>query len=67
MSRAAARSKRLGRCVEVPGRYVVVEWESVEAHTAFRDSALFPEWRGVVSDVSTNPPRVEHYSSVDLT
>lgn len=67
-SRAAARSVRLGRCVEVPGRYaLVVEWESVEAHAAFRDSALFPEWRGAVSDFFTEPPRVEHYHSVDLT
>jgi heme-degrading monooxygenase HmoA len=58
-------SARMTRGVESPSRFVLlVEWESVEAHLAFRDSERFGEWRGLVGPHFAAPPVVEHFENV---
>ncbi len=59
------RSARLTRGVESPSRFVLlVEWDSVDDHLAFRASERFPEWRGLVGPHFAGPPDVEHYADV---
>lgn len=59
------RSHRLTRGVETPTRFVLlVEWDSVEAHQAFRDSDRFPQWRALVGPHFAGPPHVEHFTDV---
>ena len=56
---------RMSRGIETPTRFVLqVEWESVEAHEAFRASAAFPVWRGLIGPHFANPPHVEHFTDV---
>jgi heme-degrading monooxygenase HmoA len=52
--------------IESPERYVLLlQWETLEDHTvAFRSSALYMEWRGLVSGFFAQPPFVEHFSLV---
>jgi heme-degrading monooxygenase HmoA len=59
-------SHALQRCVETPGRYLLlVRWETLEAHTVgFRQSAAFGEWRGILSPFFAGAPVVEHYEGV---
>jgi heme-degrading monooxygenase HmoA len=59
-------SLRLERCVETPGRYLLlVEWETIEAHTeGFRGSAAFDEWRRLLHHFYDPRPVVEHYEQV---
>ncbi|HEY0812449.1 MAG TPA: antibiotic biosynthesis monooxygenase family protein [Pseudonocardia sp.] len=56
------RNARLTRGVESPSRFVLlVEWESVEAHTVgFRQSDRFPKWRAVIGPYFDGDPRAEH-------
>ena len=55
----------LQRCVEERSRYLVLlGWDDVEAHMAFRESPLFAEWRGIVGDFFAEPPVVHHYEVV---
>lgn len=51
------------RCVERPGRYMLsVVWASLEAHTNdFRNSPLFSQWRGHITDLFEGTPEVFHY------
>ena len=58
-------SHELQRCVETPGRYLLlVRWETVEAHTVgFRQSAAFAEWRGIVGPFFAGAPDVLHYET----
>lgn len=60
------RSVRLSRCVEEPGRYLLlVEWDSVEAHTeGFRGSPAYEEWRRLLHHFWDPRPTVEHFSTV---
>jgi heme-degrading monooxygenase HmoA len=56
---------RMSRGIETPTRFVLqVEWESVEAHEAFRASGAFPVWRGLIGPHFANPPHVEHFTDV---
>ena len=59
-------SLRLERCVERPGRYLLlVEWESIEAHVeGFRGSPAFVEWRALLHHFYDPPPVVEHYERI---
>ncbi|CAN5920901.1 antibiotic biosynthesis monooxygenase [soil metagenome] len=58
-------SVRMTRGVESPSRFVLlVEWESVGAHDAFRASERFGEWRGHVGPHFAAPPVVEHFDDV---
>lgn len=59
------RSVRMTRGVESPSRFVLlVEWDSVDAHNAFRASERFGEWRGHVGPHFAAPPVVEHFDDV---
>jgi heme-degrading monooxygenase HmoA len=52
--------------IETPTRFVLlVEWESVEAHQAFRESDRFAIWRGGIGPFFAQPPHVEHFADVD--
>lgn len=59
------RSVRMTRGVESPSRFVLlVEWDSVDAHTRFREGAGFVEWRGLIRSHFAAAPVVEHYEDV---
>jgi heme-degrading monooxygenase HmoA len=62
---AGFRSIRMTRGVETPTRFVLlVEWDSVEAHQAFRDSPAFGEWRALIGPHFDGPPHVEHVTDL---
>ena len=63
---AGCRSVRLERCLETPGRYLLlVEWERLEDHTeGFRGSVVFQEWRRLLHHFYDPPPVVEHFETV---
>ncbi len=49
------------RQVEDPSTYLLlVRWESLAAHQAFRDSPLFDAWRGLTHIFYTRRPAVTH-------
>jgi quinol monooxygenase YgiN len=56
------RSMRLEQIIEEPLSYrLVVEWETLEDHEVhFRGSADFQEWRKLVGEYFSAPPRVVH-------
>jgi heme-degrading monooxygenase HmoA len=57
------RSLRLERCVERPGRYVLlVEWDTLKAHTeGFRGSPAYDRWRAALHHFYDPFPTVEHF------
>jgi heme-degrading monooxygenase HmoA len=58
-------SLRMTHGVESPTRFVLmVEWESIEAHEAFRASERFGIWRAGIGPHFANPPLVEHFVDV---
>jgi heme-degrading monooxygenase HmoA len=63
---AGLLSIRMTRGVETPTRFVLLaEWDSLEAHQAFRDSDRFAIWRGGIGEFFAQPPHVEHVTDVD--
>jgi heme-degrading monooxygenase HmoA len=59
-------SIRMTRGVETPSRFVLlVEWESVDAHQAFRDSDRYAIWRGGIGPYFAQAPHVEHFADID--
>jgi heme-degrading monooxygenase HmoA len=53
----------LRRQVEDPTRYLLlVQWASVEAHMAFRETDLFPRWRALTWPFYEGTPEVTHFS-----
>lgn len=59
------RSVRMTRGIETPTRFVLLaEWDSVDAHQAFRDSERFPQWRALIGPHFAAPPVVEHFADV---
>lgn len=51
--------------VETPTTFVViVEWTSLDAHQAFRDSDRLAKWRGAITDMFDRAPFVEHYTLI---
>src|SRR3546814_9123319 len=51
---------RLQRSHEAAGRFwLIVEWQDVAAHEAFRASPAFAQWRGLVGPYFASPPAVE--------
>ncbi len=59
------RSMRLTRGVENPNTFILmVEWDSVAAHEAFRATERFPAWRAGIGPHFTQAPHVEHYYTV---
>jgi heme-degrading monooxygenase HmoA len=60
-----SRSVRLTHSIETPTRFVLlVEWDSVDAHLAFRASDAFADWRGPIGQFFAGPPNVEHFADV---
>ena len=59
-------SHQLGKCVETPGRYLLlVNWQTLEDHTVgFRNSAEYQRWRKLLHHYYEPFPEVEHYASV---
>jgi heme-degrading monooxygenase HmoA len=56
------RTMRMTRGVETPSRFVLlVEWDSVEQHEAFRASDRFGMWRGAIGPHFAKPPEIEHF------
>ncbi len=56
---------RMTQGVETPTRFVLlVEWESIDAHEAFRASHAFGEWRELIGPHFQGPPHVEHFTDV---
>jgi heme-degrading monooxygenase HmoA len=63
---AGCRGMRMTRGIETPTRFVLlVEWDSVEAHDAFRASDAFATWRGLIGPHFANPPHVEHFTDIN--
>ena len=59
------REHTLNRCLEQPGRYaLLVEWDSVEAHMGFRQSAEYQPWKELLHHFYDPFPEVLHYSRV---
>ena len=60
------RRLSLSRGIEQPGFYLLlVEWESVEAHTeGFRGSPGYQEWRALLHHFYDPFPTVEHFQPV---
>ena len=60
------RSIRMTQGIETPSRFVLlVEWDSVAAHQAFRDSDRYPTWRAGIAEYFAEQPRVEHFADVE--
>ena len=55
----------LRRCVETPGRYLLlVWWDSVEAHEqGFRGSDRYQEWKAALHHFYDPFPQVQHYGA----
>jgi heme-degrading monooxygenase HmoA len=59
------RTVRMTQGIETPTRFVLlVEWDSVAAHEAFRASEAFTAWRGHVGPHFAAPPRIEHFADL---
>lgn len=56
----------LQRCLEVPGRYLLlVQWQTLEAHTVgFRQSPQYQQWRALLHHFYDPFPVVEHFETV---
>lgn len=59
-------SHELHRCVETPGRYLLlVNWETLEAHTVgFRQSPVYAEWKALLHHFYEPFPTVEHFERI---
>ncbi|WP_370324579.1 antibiotic biosynthesis monooxygenase [Euzebya sp.] len=56
---------RMTQGIETPTRFVLlVEWDSVEAHEAFRAGDGFGRWRALIGPHFAGPPHVEHFADV---
>lgn len=55
----------LHRSVEHRGRYwLIVMWDAVADHEAFRATEPFGEWRALAGPFFARPPRVEHLEQI---
>ena len=61
------RSLRLSRCVERPGRYLLlVEWATLDDHVeGFRGSGAYEQWRRMLHHFYDPMPEVEHFEVVE--
>lgn len=66
LTAAGSHSVRMTQGVETPTRFVLmVEWDSVATHEAFRGGDGFVQWRAAIGPHFANPPHVEHFVDVD--
>lgn len=62
---AAERIVSFARGVENPSLFLLlVEWPSVEAHMAFRETPQFAAFAGKVREFYSGPPYMEHFETV---
>jgi quinol monooxygenase YgiN len=55
----------LERIIEEPAQYrLLIQWDSVDAHMAFRETPAFQVWRGLAGPFFTAPPSVVHSDEV---
>ncbi|MEY2925934.1 MAG: hypothetical protein RL367_411 [Pseudomonadota bacterium] len=55
----------LERIIEDPAQYrLLVQWDSVDAHMAFRETPAFQTWRGLAGSFFVGTPAVVHSESV---
>jgi heme-degrading monooxygenase HmoA len=66
---AGYQRHELRRCLEKPGRYLLlVWWDSLEAHTkGFRGSPAYQEWKALLHHFYDPFPVVEHYAALGRT
>lgn len=51
--------------IESPTQFILtIEWDSVEAHQAFRDSERLAQWRAPITPFFAQAPHIEHYRDV---
>jgi quinol monooxygenase YgiN len=56
---------RAYRCVEEPDAFVfAIEWDSVDAHLAYRESEAFGRYRAHIADLLGGPPEFAHWRLV---
>ena len=56
---------RMTQGIETPTRFVLlVEWDSLQAHEAFRSSERFGQWRALIGPHFAGPPHVEHFTDL---
>lgn len=54
---------RAMRCIEDPDTFAfLIEWKSLEAHQAFRESGAFQRYRSVIQHLFADLPEVRHYT-----
>ncbi|MDQ2836045.1 MAG: antibiotic biosynthesis monooxygenase [Actinomycetota bacterium] len=59
------RSLRMTHGIESPTRFVLlVEWDSLDSHEAFRASDRFTSWRAGIGPYFAQPPHVEHFADL---
>lgn len=59
------RSMRMTQSLETPTRFLLlVEWDTVEAHVAFRATERLGQWRALIGPHFAAPPSVEHVVEV---
>lgn len=57
----------VGRGVEHPGTFLLlVEWSSLEAHLAFKETGEFGEFVGLVREFFAAPPGAVHYAPLSV-
>jgi len=55
---------KLHRGVERPGTYLLlVEWDTLDDHAAFRSSDAFARWRAPIQPFFAADPQMEHFTS----
>jgi heme-degrading monooxygenase HmoA len=59
------RRVRMTQGIETPTRFVLlVEWDEVAAHDAFRAGEEYGKWRALIGPHFANPPHVEHFDDL---
>jgi heme-degrading monooxygenase HmoA len=61
------RAIHVHRGIERPDTFLLaIGWDTLEDHTVgFRESPLFAQWRGTISEFFAEPPQVEHWQLLD--
>jgi len=61
------RAIHVHRGIERPDTFLLaIGWDTLEDHTVgFRESPLFAQWRGIISEFFAEPPQVEHWQLLD--
>jgi quinol monooxygenase YgiN len=64
-SAKGCHSMALERIIEHPADYrLLINWDSVDAHMAFRDTPEFQIWRGLAGPFFVGTPKVVHSETI---